>query len=113
MTHVVVLPVWQLLAIVAGIVLVVAPAIGIPSAIFGARYGARMAIATCSQHWDCNMAKAEEREGWTRQLVRQHEELIREHPDALAARQKQEDADRSGSIRTRAQQDIDNDGHKG
>jgi hypothetical protein len=117
MTELVAIPLWQLLTMVTSIVLVVAPAIGIPSAVFGARYGAKMAIQVCSQHWDCNMTKASERVGWTKQLKRQHDELMREHPDALAIRRAAEDVDRAEQpkvdTRIRAQQDVDNDGHKG
>jgi len=112
-TELVALPLWQILAMVAGIVLVVAPAIGVPSAIFGARYGAKIAIELCSQQWDCNMRKAAVNKGWQKRLRRELDEAKREHPDVLAEQRRREDADRSGSVRTRAQEDIDNDGHKG
>lgn len=112
MTHVVIMPVWELLLLVFA----VAAGTSIPSAAFGARRGARMAILTCSAHNDCAMVKTQERAGWTKQLKRQHDELMREHPDALARRRAAEDVDRAGQpkmdIRTRAQQDVDQDGHK-
>ena len=112
MNHVVIMPVWELLLFVVG----VAAGTSIPSAAFGARRGARMAILTCSAHNDCAMVKAQERVGWTKQLKRQHDELMREHPDALAIRRAAEDVDRAEQpkvdTRTRAQQDSDLDGHK-
>jgi len=93
MTHVIVLPIWQLILIVA----LVAAGTSIPCSAFGARRGARMAIKVCSARYDCNMAKASEHAGWTKKLQRQAEELKREHPDVRARREsedKERDSDR-------------------
>ena len=77
MTHVIVMPVWQLLCLVVA----VAAGTSIPSAAFGARRGARMAIEVCSKRWDCNMLKAEERAEWQKKLRRELDEAKREHPE--------------------------------
>lgn len=116
MNHVVVMPVWELLLLVVGVAAFSSSVTGIPCAYFAARRGATNAIRACSAHNDCAMVRAQERVGWTKQLKRQHDELMREHPDALAIRRAAEDVDRAEQAkvdtRTRAQQDIDLDGHK-
>ena len=92
MTHVIVLSVWQL------VLLVVAVAIGtsIPCAAFGAWLGARRAIRICSAHNDCAKVKTEKRIGWQDQLKRQHDELLRENPEAMARWRAAEDRERDG-----------------
>jgi hypothetical protein len=90
-THIILLPLWELIALVAG----VSVASSIPSAYFAARRGAANAIRACSQHNDCALVKDAVRQGWTEQLVRQHAELLREHPDVLARRRAAEDEERN------------------
>jgi hypothetical protein len=82
----VVLPLWQWLAMIAILVAVVAPAVGIPSAIFGYKRGARQAIAICSEHWECAMVQNAKRKSDTQNMRDQLEALHKAHPEILSAR---------------------------
>lgn len=110
------MPIWHIVAMIAIVVMIVAPAVGIPSAIYAARYGARSAVELCAKNWECPMQKDAVRQTWQANLKRQHEELLREHPDTLARRRAAEDVERSETPavgRTRAREDDDIVGHKG
>ena len=98
MTHVIIMPVWELLLLVMAVASFSSSVTGIPCAYFAARRGAANAIRTCSAHNDCAMVREQERVSWTKHLKRQHDELMREHPDALARRRAAEDVDRDMSI---------------
>ena len=107
MNHLAVLPVWQLLMLVV----VVAAGTSIPSAVFGATRGARMAIELCSQHWGCPLAQAGERAQNTADLADQLAALRAAHPEIAVVRAAMHQAD-SAPVRTRAKEDVDLDGHK-
>jgi hypothetical protein len=72
MSAAVVLPLWALLLLVAA-----TPIAGWA----GARSGAKQAIALCSSHWECAMAKDEERKENTQNMTKQLEALHKQDPE--------------------------------
>ena len=64
-----------------------------------------MAIAACSQHWDCNMAKDHQREQTTEDLEKQFAEMRKAHPEIAEVRKAMERADSGPIERTRAKKD--------
>ena len=82
MTALVVLPLWQVLLGVLGI----AALVGVPSAFFGAKYGARLAVELCAKQQGCAMRLGEERKHDTQNLEEQLRALHAAHPELKAAR---------------------------
>ena len=108
MTAPVVLPLWALLLLVA------APTF---AGWWGARKGAKQAIALCSAHWGCAMKQDEERTRTTQDLEEQLRKLHAEHPELKRVREATrvalaETGEHPVVPERRAQQDKDHDGHK-
>ena len=82
MTALVVLPLWQVLLGVLGI----AALVGVPSAYFGAKYGAKLAVELCAQQMGCEMRIEKERKQDTQNLEEQLRALHSRHPELKAAR---------------------------
>ena len=80
----VVLPMWQWLGMIAAVVVVVAPSVGIPSAIIGFKMGMKKAIKICSAHWDCRMRLTEQQDATTQDLSAQLKALHEKDPDLFA-----------------------------
>ena len=108
MTHVIVMPVWELLLLMVAVSIVTS----IPTSYFAAKRGGRNAITWCSQHNDCYMRISEKNASNTADMEAQLAALRKAHPEIAAVREAMDKVD-TGTHRVRAQQDIDNDGHKG
>ena len=107
MNHVIIMPLWELLLLVVA----VSAGTSVPSASFGARRGARMAIKICSEHNDCAMNIAKRNDQNTADLEAQLAALRAAHPEIAAVRAAMDKAD-TGQTRTRALEDERMDGHK-
>jgi hypothetical protein len=101
MHYMVIMPVWELLLLVVA----VAAGTSIPSAAFGARQGARMAIELCSAQWECPMSKAEQHAANTADLEAQLAVLRARHPELAVVQEAMQNAN-SDAV-------IDQDDHKG
>jgi hypothetical protein len=83
MNALVILPLWQVLLGALGI----AATVGFPSALLGARYGAKLAIEMCSKQQGCAMRVTEERKQTTQDLEAQLAALHLAHPELKEARE--------------------------
>jgi hypothetical protein len=111
MNALVILPLWQVLLGALGI----AATVGFPSALLGARYGAKLAIEMCARQQGCAMRAADERKQTTEDLEAQLAALHLKHPELKAAREAMNkvlaDTGENPAIpERRAQQDKDRDG---
>lgn len=114
MNALVILPLWQVLLGALGI----AATVGFPSALLGARYGAKLAIEMCARQQGCAMRAADERKQTTQNLEEQLASLRKAHPEFQAVREATDrvlaDTGEHPAIppERRAQQDRDRDGQK-
>ena len=115
MSALIVIPLWQALVFLATVVLVVAPAVGVPSAIFGARYGAKLAVEACAKHWQCPIYQAAANATDTADLEEQLLALRAEHPEIAKARAAMLAADKEAAPappRERARAKKDEEGQR-
>jgi len=84
MRQLVVLPLWQWLGMIAALLLVVTPSVGIPSAIIGFKMGVKKAIKICSAHWACPMNQEKQQEATTQDLSAQLKAMHEQDPDLFA-----------------------------
>jgi hypothetical protein len=79
-TQLVQLPLWEWLALLLTVAIVVGP----PSAYFGAKYGARQAIAICSARHGCAMVEERDRRETTQNLRAQLDSMHKADPELFA-----------------------------
>lgn len=84
MNPLVCLPLNYWLSWITGIVVVVAAVVGIPTAIFGARHGSRLAIELCAKQQGCVMRVTEEQKQTTQNLQSQLEALHAQNPELFS-----------------------------
>ena len=119
MSALIVIPLWQALVFLTAVVLVVAPAVGIPSAIYAARYGAKLgaelAVEACAKHWQCPIYQAAANATDTADLEEQLLALRAEHPEIAKARAAMLAADKEAAPappRERARAKKDEEGQR-
>ena len=79
----VVLPLWQILLMVTGIVVVVGGCAGY----LGARIGAKLGVQACAQHWQCPLQQQAKADQFTADLAARADEFERQHPEIVAIRE--------------------------
>jgi hypothetical protein len=83
MNALVILPLWAAFLGAIGI----AAMVGFPSALIGARYGAKLAVDLCAKQQGCVMRVNQERKQTTQNLEEQLAALHVAHPELKAARE--------------------------
>jgi TolA-binding protein len=79
----IIIPVWAAILGAVGI----AAMVGFPSALLGARYGAKLAVELCAKQQGCAMRVNQERQQTTQNLEEQLAALHKKHPELAKARE--------------------------